>query len=109
MKNRNLFNLLALLMILSGVACGGAENTSTVELRQDVQSAQSPRYRLGSTASSPAQSAEANADFSWEHLTAQGPASGVSPEVGERSGRSFFNFRDGLEHPYYILKPSTKG
>ena len=67
-----------------------------------------PRYRLVSPAVGTEDPAsiehKTDADFTWQALSQNGPGSGSNPKIGESSGQSYFDFRDGLEHPYYILK-----
>ncbi len=41
-------------------------------------------------------------DFVWSALTQNGPASGNSPVIGAGSGKAYYDFKDGLPHPYYI-------
>ena len=42
-------------------------------------------------------------DFAWAKLTNGGPANGSSPVVGAGSGKAYYDFKDGLPHPYYIV------
>lgn len=43
-------------------------------------------------------------DFTWNSLTRNSPASGSDPIVGNSKVASFYDFKDGQPHPYYIIK-----
>ncbi len=42
-------------------------------------------------------------DFSWSVLTKNSAANGATPIIGEGSGKPYYQFEDGLSHPYYIV------
>ena len=47
-------------------------------------------------------------DFSWNALTKAGPAAGAGPLIGNAGRGSFFDFKDGIPHPYFVMsKPSS--
>lgn len=41
-------------------------------------------------------------DFSWSVLSKNSASNGVLPKVGKGSGKSYYQFEDGLPRPYYI-------
>ena len=90
------------------VAAESAAPSPLPNLAGDTQSSEpQPRYRLVSpalTSSSEDSHHLTEADFTWQAIAKNGPSSGSTPRIGESSGQSYFDFRDGLEHPYYILK-----
>jgi len=42
-------------------------------------------------------------DFDWGALAKDSPASGSDPVIGEGSGKPYYDFKDGLPHPFYVV------
>lgn len=72
---------------------------------------QAPRYMLsgeGHPAVGSSDRRPTAADFAWNQLTGNGAGSGKNPVIGEGSGKPYYDFRDGLPHPYYIAPSPSK-
>lgn len=80
------------------------------DTRVTKESANSPRFMMrddvGGHQFEPRSRNDAptEADFTWNSLTGNGPASGMDPMVGNSRVASFYDFKDGQPHPYYIIK-----
>ncbi len=46
-------------------------------------------------------------DFQWAALTENGAANGGDPVIGEGSGKAYYDFKDGLPHPFFVA-PGNK-
>ena len=61
------------------------------------------RAMLKSETINPAIEQKPNAsDFDWGALTKNSGASGSDPVIGEGSGKAYYDFKDGLPHPFYV-------
>lgn len=69
--------------------------------------AKEARYMMSSQPSSVIGEEKATlteADFSWSAIAHNGPAAGADPVIGKKSGKPFYDFKDGQPYPYYVTK-----
>ena len=114
-----LLNQLGLALFCAALSTISAE----VACADSGQSLQTPRFMLGDSAiadktadlgfTAPLEIAPESsnetpkaADFAWSALAKNSLASGTEPVIGAGSGKPYFDFHDGLPHPFYIA-PST--
>ena len=84
-----------------------------------VSEAPSPRYSLGTAASSVSGELTIRANppaidstlpppsaFEWKALTENGPAAGSDPIVGAGGGKPYYDFKDGQPYPFYVYTRS---
>lgn len=45
-------------------------------------------------------------DFSWSVLSKNSASNGVIAKIGQGSGKPYYQFEDGLPHPYYLVNKS---
>ncbi len=83
----------------------------TLPSRVGIAEEEAPRYRLGEapdlSSIAPQRSDDAEVsvrDFEWEALTKNGPASGADPIIGDARVSSYYDFKDGQPHPYFVVQ-----
>lgn len=103
MNRCGLFSLLAFGAIVAATAVVHADDTLSASSSSAPAQQAGARFMLRNTDSPQSIEKKPTAsDFTWAALTANGPANGMDPIIGEKSGKSRYDFKDGLPHPYFI-------
>lgn len=103
MKTLKTLLTLSYIILAFSLDAGAEDISSNTGNKNDVKQA---RFMLEDKTSNIAEikikNTDKDVDFSWSVLSKNSPANGALPLIGKGSGKPYYQFEDGLPHPYYL-------